>query len=195
MKEALNPMSYRMRSHVQVSPATLLAVVTVGVALTGVAVVLAAGRAAGTLPGVPEPERLLHVQEVDANGQVWPRGSSALWRAIQDIPDVDVAAVRYLQAHLRADGTTMIVSAAGVSDGFFETMAAQPALGRTPRHARDGGDEVVVSQALWQQLAIDPFVPTTVLLDGIAHTIVGVMPEGFDMPGGRDLWIDRKSVV
>ena len=81
------------------------------------------------------------------------------------------------------------ISGALVGDDFFKVMGTQPLLGRAflPEEQEDGKDQVVVlSYDLWQkQLNGDPnAVGKTILLNLRPHTIVGIMPAGFQsLPG------------
>lgn len=72
-----------------------------------------------------------------------------------------------------------------VSGSFFETLGAEPVLGRAlrPEDSRvEGGNPVaVISHRYWQQmLASDPaVVGRPVQINGTAYTVVGVMPAAF----------------
>jgi predicted permease len=79
------------------------------------------------------------------------------------------------------------VMGAEVSPGYFELLGVAPALGRTflREDERDGGANVVVlSDGFWRShFAADAGVlGKTLALDGRPHTIIGVMPRGFDPP-------------
>lgn len=81
-----------------------------------------------------------------------------------------------------------------VTANFFSLLGARPLLGRplVPADDRIGASRVVVlSHALWRQrFSDDPgIVGQTVVLDGRAHTVVGVMPKGFAYPPGARLWV------
>ena len=80
-----------------------------------------------------------------------------------------------------------------MSFGFFETLGVRPLLGRTFRDEESRPDRpsvVVLSHALWRQRfgGDAGVVGRAVTLDGRSYTVVGVMPQGFDYPAGRDLW-------
>jgi predicted permease len=81
------------------------------------------------------------------------------------------------------DGNTR-VHGMTATPSLFRLMAVPPALGRTfqESEAEPGTDKsVILSHGLWQDLfASDPRILGTPLrLDGVAYTIVGVMPAGF----------------
>lgn len=82
---------------------------------------------------------------------------------------------------------------ARVSASFFQTLGVAPAIGRsfTPAEEARGRDGVVVlGDALWRErFGGDPAVlGTSISLDGIPHTVIGVMPPGFTFPAGSELW-------
>ena len=87
----------------------------------------------------------------------------------------------------------MPVKAVGADSQFWQLFGVQPLLGRT-FDERDcipnAPDAVVLSFAAWQQLfgGDRGVIDRQVLLDQKQATIVGVMPAGFHMPNGIDLW-------
>ena len=96
---------------------------------------------------------------------------------------------------LVADGGEPIkVTGGRVSDNIFQALEARAALGRTiePGDAKSGAPQVaVISHALWRtRFKSDPnVVGRGITLDEQHNTIVGVMPEGFEIFGpGTDLW-------
>src|SRR5437899_1325964 len=85
---------------------------------------------------------------------------------------------------------------AGVSGEFFDVLGARPALGRALRAADDvrgAAPVLVLSYGAWQRrFGGDPRVlgrRVLTLDDGVAYTIVGVMPQGIDYPRGTDFWV------
>ncbi len=86
-----------------------------------------------------------------------------------------------------------VVTAPGVSGDFFRTVGVAPLLGRAIVSADDAGHGptvAVLSYRLWQsKFGGDPrVVGRVVQLKAEQATIVGVMPERFDLPLGSDLW-------
>jgi putative ABC transport system permease protein len=81
-----------------------------------------------------------------------------------------------------------------ISPGLFRMIGAQPVRGRllTTDDDRVGADPVVlVSDLLWHRLfAVTPdILGRTIKIDGVAHTVIGVMPPGFRFPEFAQLWI------
>ncbi|MBC7897699.1 MAG: ABC transporter permease [Cytophagaceae bacterium] len=94
-----------------------------------------------------------------------------------------------------ADGEPEQLRGASATHGLFTTLGVAPVLGRTflPDEGRRGGDVRValVSHGLWLRRfggAAD-VVGRSVELDGLAHRVVGVMPEGFGFPDRTDVWM------
>jgi putative ABC transport system permease protein len=81
-----------------------------------------------------------------------------------------------------------------VSASFFDTLRARPLLGRTflpHEDAPEAARVLVLSHGLWQsRFAGDPGVlgRSVTADDGVAFTIVGVMPREFDFPQGAQVW-------
>ena len=82
-----------------------------------------------------------------------------------------------------------------VSPNTFEMLRVEPAFGRSfgPDDGGVGSDRVVIlSWRLWQRLGADREIAgTTMLLNELEHTVIGIMPEGFEYPQLQfrgDLW-------
>ncbi|HEV8263564.1 MAG TPA: ADOP family duplicated permease [Gemmatimonadales bacterium] len=82
-----------------------------------------------------------------------------------------------------------------VSGEFFDVLGVEPVLGRAFRAADDvigAAPVLVLSYGAWQrQFGGDPKVLGRQIVmhgDGVAYTIVGVMPQGLDYPRGVDMW-------
>ena len=90
-----------------------------------------------------------------------------------------------------------------VSGNYLSTLRATPAIGRTFTDADRTSTDVpaIVSARFWSELDGGPSVAgRTLTLNGRIVSIVGVLPDGFQGPGGLyepDLWIplDRLQVL
>ena len=85
------------------------------------------------------------------------------------------------------------LDAAQVTPSFFSVLGTKPMIGRFLAPGEEGRAApavVVVSYPFWRaRLGSDPHaVGQTLALDGLSHTIVGVMPQGFDYPKGTQIW-------
>src|SRR5688572_28226062 len=95
--------------------------------------------------------------------------------------------------NLTGNGEPLSVPAASVTADFHALLRVNPALGSTflPEEDQPGRDHVVLlSDRLWRgHFAADPhIVGNTITLDGIAHTVIGIMPAGFAFPSKAELW-------
>lgn len=135
----------------------------------------------------PEPERLVAINRHDlverestanttpANFVAWME-RAASFEAMATL-GTDVAALTDRGEPLRVIG----MRSAG---SLHEVLAVPPLFGRTITRADDeaGDDVVVLSHALWRRLYGDDaeVLGEAIVLDAVPHTIVGVMPPGFE---------------
>ena len=100
-----------------------------------------------------------------------------------------VAAHQYYYVNLTKTQSPARLTEMRGSRDYFKVLGVAPLLGRTwsPEEARVGAAPVVVlSAATWRtQFNADPkILSQTILLDDVAHTVIGVMPDGFGDPWG-----------
>ncbi|MBV9771194.1 MAG: ABC transporter permease [Bryobacterales bacterium] len=91
------------------------------------------------------------------------------------------------------------LDAATVSPSFFHVIGMRPMLGRYLAPEEQGPQApavAVLSYAFWRtSLGSDPHVlGKTIALDRLPHTIIGVMPQGFDFPRGSQLWLPSSNL-
>ena len=136
-------------------------------------------------PGYGDAERVVFLWNVTQAGQ---RDSFAPARALDFVERTQsfdgVALIGHLQMTVTGRGAATRWSGASVTANFFEVLAAPAAIGRTFDSARDTGDEVVLSARLWRsEFAGDPHVVgQTVVMNGRARRIAGIMPADFYWP-------------
>ena len=115
------------------------------------------------------------------------------WRAQTDA--FQYAAAMNSSSDFTLTGTTSPERVAGaqVTADFFSVLQTPPAIGRgfTESDEVVGQDKVaILSYPLWQQRygARPDIVGQSIELDGVRHTVVGVMPRGFAYPQEARLW-------
>lgn len=90
-------------------------------------------------------------------------------------------------------GESVRLASAGVSASFFETLGVAPAIGRSfqPEDDLPNAARVVIlsHRTCTTRFGAHPEVIGTTIQLGQPHTVVGVMPEGFDFPRGTDVWL------
>ena len=137
----------------------------------------------------PNPDTIVRVGE-----SLGPSSPSDTWLSNLSMPLLQESAesfeqlAGYQEISARSatlDGATML--GARVSPSLFAMLSSRPQLGRLfmEGEARDGADRVVLlSHGVWTtRFGSDAdIVGTLVDLDGEPHTVVGVLPEGFEFP-------------
>ena len=105
----------------------------------------------------------------------------------------DLAAIGSGSINLGIKGSPQRVVGASVSPNLFPMLGAQTLLGRTflPEEAQPGRDhEVVLSYGLWRRVfgGNKSVVGSTIDIDGVPMSVVGVMPAGFAYPDETEIW-------
>jgi putative ABC transport system permease protein len=86
------------------------------------------------------------------------------------------------------------VPAASVTANFFSVLGLPPALGRnfTEEEGRAGAmPAVIVSDDFWRNTlrARSDVIGSTIMIDGVRRTIIGVMPKAFRHPYRANVWL------
>ena len=93
------------------------------------------------------------------------------------------------------DGNAETVSRQWVTAGIFDVLGVKPIAGRTfvPADEEKRLQVLVMSESLWEsRFDRDPaIVGTEIKMDGILWTVVGVVPETFDILGRTSVWAMR----
>jgi len=143
----------------------------------------------------PEPERIVRVRQVGANGEAFSNISEPNFSDLREPARSFSALARYAigaQPVLGGSEPTR-VSTASVSDEFFDVVGIQPLAGRTflpEERAVSAAPVAVIGYSYWQRyFGGDPaFGERTLRIADRSYSIVGVMPPGFDYPDGTEVW-------
>jgi len=132
-----------------------------------------------------QPERIVEVSHEDPYSSVSEPEFMDYRRDARSF--ARLAAWAGADANLTGTDEPERIGVARVTDGFFATLGVRPALGRTftPEEDAPGGPPaVILSDGLWRRrFGADPgIVGRTILLNGTARTVVGVMPRAFQYP-------------
>ncbi len=100
---------------------------------------------------------------------------------------VTLAAHYYYYVNLTGTDTPALLTSADVTADYFKLFAVAPLRGRAwnPEDFKPGAPPVVVlGHALWlsQFNARDSIIGQQIMLDDVAHTVIGVMPPSFKDP-------------
>lgn len=115
------------------------------------------------------------------------------WRQQQNTYLSDAALIEQFDVNLGEPQNPVRAHISQTSWNFFSILGAQPVMGRWFRDGEDAPGKnavAVVSYGLWRQLfAGDPrLLGSTLRVNGVPLTIVGVAPAGFTYPSNTDLW-------
>jgi putative ABC transport system permease protein len=144
-----------------------------------------------------EPDRLVRIYETMSQGQ----GSVSFpnfidWQK-RTTGFEQLLAYSMASRNLQAGGEPERIRAVEATPELFQVLGVSPLQGRVfaPGTDQPGRDPVaVIGEDLWRsRLGADPaLVGRTIRLDGLAHTVIGIMPSWFDFPAGgnaTDVWV------
>jgi putative ABC transport system permease protein len=148
-----------------------------------------------------DPERLVVLQEVNTRnngraGVAWP--NLVDWRS-QAKAFAEIGAVQGRSLTLANVEEPERLQGSAISWSLFPMLGVSPSLGRLIRADEDkpGADHVVLlSDGLWQRrFGRDPkIVGKTLMLNEVAHTVIGVMGPAFKFPERTELWIPLREM-
>ena len=140
----------------------------------------------------PAPDRLFLVSLVPRVGPFgWEPGVSdrdyLAFRGQDQVFERTAMFTRGDRANLTDAGDPVQIPVSYVTTDFFATLRTHPAIGREFFAGEDqpGRDNIaVISNNLWQErFGSDPqIVGKPIRLDGVARTVIGIMPVGFALP-------------
>jgi putative ABC transport system permease protein len=134
--------------------------------------------------------------EPDRVGVIWSkwRGFDKTWVSDAEVDDyrrrttafADVAAWSVGQVNLNGDGDAVRIGSAEVTPNLFHVLGVQPLLGRTfvESDAVVQPTTVILSHRLWlgRYGGDESIVGRTILVNGVALEVIGVMPARFQLP-------------
>lgn len=149
----------------------------------------------------PESDRIVRLYQLNENGRRgsvsepnfldWQQGTRSF---------AAMAEITRGETPVSGINEPMIAMLSTVSRDFFDIMGVVPAAGRTflPDELREGAPRVaVVSASFWKRIRPEglraPTNADTLKVGAEVYTIVGIMPAGFDYPGGISLWEPREQ--
>ena len=158
------------------------------------------------LRGLPfkEPARVVHLFTKPKGGDTFDFPLSAPrfmhYRDGQTIFD-GLAAESFTAFTLTGAGDPVQLQGFRTTANYFDVLGVRPILGRTflPQE-EEGADVALVSEKFWRQrLGGDPNVlGRSITLDGVTHTIVGVlpnMPAQWVGPNGNEVWTTKPFLI
>jgi putative ABC transport system permease protein len=147
----------------------------------------------------PDSRRIVEVSELGRQGQSMNMADPNF----RDLREANrslsgLAEYAFGSTPVEASGQVMRVSTAEVSADFFHVLGVAPTIGRPflPDELHQGAAPVVVvGRGVWRNLlgASANLEGKRLRVGSTIYSVVGVMPAGFDFPGGAELWIPREQ--
>jgi putative ABC transport system permease protein len=134
----------------------------------------------------PDPDRIVRVAERDKEGQDAGTGYATFVDVQKMATSFEgIAVASQWQPTLQGSGDPERLDGQRVTQAFFSVLGVRPSLGRdftTEENVRGKHRVTILSHGLWQgRFGGDPTViGRQITFDGIAYTIVGVMPKRFE---------------
>ena len=150
---------------------------------------------------VPEPRRLAVIGRINPSRQIdWS------WVPIHDFYDWQAQQTSFEPLARLYDGTVNVAGTdaperydgAFVSANVFDVLRVRPILGTTFRPGDDAAGApltVVLGYRMWStRYRSDPAIlGKSVIVNGEAATILGVMPRGFLFPATQEIWVASRD--
>lgn len=175
--------------------AVAILTLALGIGATSAAFTLVRGVLLAPLP-YGEPDRLIAVWEESEAGVEMP----VAWPNFQDWNRASLRTIAGIAAYIgpwtvavHGGVEPMRASLAQSSGNLFDVLGVAPLRGRTfvaEERVPNGRPAVIVSHAFWRRhlRAREDLSQLSLNVDGAVAPVIGVMPPGFDFPGGVDLW-------
>jgi putative ABC transport system permease protein len=92
------------------------------------------------------------------------------------------------------------IAGAAITSDYLPTLGVQPGMGRTFRPEDDRPEAppvVLLSHSLWKGMfgGDAEILGRTLNLDYRVHTVIGVLPQGFDLPNRTSLWVPLATEI
>lgn len=151
-----------------------------------------------------EPDRLVRLSLDTPSQTLFDAGFSqerfdAVRASARSFSELSASFIATESMTLSGGAEPLALKGARVSYNFLQALGVQPPLGRAFLAAEDRRGARPVAMISWQlwksRYAGDPqVIGRTAMLNAVPHTIVGVLPQGFQFPlADIDIWVPRPS--
>jgi predicted permease len=194
--ELRQDIAFAVRQLLRTRAFAIVAVLTLALGIGATAAVFSALDAVALRPlPFADPDRIVEIHPTRQGAGTDPSPPEFL--AFRDLPAFDHVAAAVLEAGttLRLGDVPEMLAGGRVTADYFAVFGAHPLVGRTFTRDEDTpgrANVAVISYRLWMSHFNGDrgAVNRVVDIDGVGHTIVGVMPPSFDIKrGSEDIWM------
>jgi putative ABC transport system permease protein len=197
-----NDLRYAIRSYSKAPSFTLIILTTLalGIGASTAIFSMVNGILLQPLP-LHDPDRLVYANEINSKGAIislaWPNYVD--WRARARSFE-SLANSREEAYTLTGLDRAQRLRGRRVTGNFFQTIGVSPALGRGFTDEDDLPNTppvIIVSDPFWRtQLGADPaIIGRTLRINDLAHTVVGVLPRGFQFVRPYDVFVSMGPIA
>jgi putative ABC transport system permease protein len=148
----------------------------------------------------PQPDRIMKLGRKYRNGVSYSNSITKymVWRQNDVFEAMALYDFGALALNLGSGNPPQPVNAVHVSADYFKVFGVSPAVGRTFLPAEDvphGPAVAVISYGVWQSRfgGARDVLERPILLNGVPHSIVGILPNGFHSDPEADIWIPLQA--
>ena len=148
----------------------------------------------------PEPDRLMKLGRRYRTGVGYSNSipKYMAWRQNDVFDAMAVYDFGALAMNVGSGNPPQTAKGLRVSADYFKVFGASPVAGRTFLQSEDlpsGPTVAVVSYGVWQSRfgGTNEVLGRSILLNGVPHTIVGILPRGFQPDPEADVWIPLQA--
>jgi putative ABC transport system permease protein len=198
-EDLLRDLRYGLRMLRRAPGFSIVAILTLALGIGAAAAVFSVVNGVLLRPlAYPDPDRIAALFQVDETGR---RGANVSEPNFEDWKTGTrsfsaMAEMSSGPTPVRIGDETTMIPGATVSREFFAVLGVQPATGRgfvSGEQTVGGTRAALIGYDFWQRrLNGAPLAGLTVTIGDQLHEVIGVMPRGFDFPGGSQFWIPRE---
>src|SRR5256714_1878342 len=196
----MNDLKYSFRALVKSPAFTMIAILTLALAIGASAAIFSVLDAVLLRPmPYPNQERLVEISELNESGRGMPFTEPNFNDLAERNRSFEAVASYTRSAEAVAGGIEPVrTNVSGISTNFFRVLGVAPALGRliSAETLREGNNVVVVSYGFWKGA-----LEGRTNLEGIAlrfanrsFAVIGVLPPQAEFPTGVDVWFPNRAI-
>jgi putative ABC transport system permease protein len=192
-----NDLRFGLRQLVKSPAFALTAILTLALGIGATTAIFSVVKAVLLTPlPYKDPGRIVAVWTANAaqGGQPLPSsaGDFAIWKQRSGVFE-DLAPSYDNEQTLTGQGAPQLLIGYAVSASYLRILGVAPQLGRLYSDQEDspnGPKVALLSDRLWRTTfhSNPAIVNKVITLDGLAYTVLGVMPRGFDYPTTVEIW-------